>query len=387
MLISILVIIFSIVVIYATLNAYAPQLKHPMSTFGWLLVYHYLFFGLYYVYALSTGSDSVGYYARTVTKIHGDNWLDYYGTGTDFIEFVNFPLVNYLGFDYTSCMLLFALLGYLGFIFFYLFFVNFFEYRHKLWGIDFIVLLMFLPNMHFWAVSLGKGSIIFFGFGMLFYGMLKPVSRLIPLLLGALLIYHVRSHLILIVLLSIILSSVFSSKGLTGFQKFAIFTLAMVAIIPVLGSFMETIRIDEIDLDTLEDIATRRSGSLSRATSGVDISNYNQGFKLFTFLFRPLFVDAPNSLGLIISFENTFYLLVLLRIMSWNFLRFLVSGPWIVKVAFLSFLGSSLALAQVSGNLGLATRQKAQVMYLFFFVIVAYADWVYNNYGKKVIGD
>ena len=45
-----------------------------------------------------------------------------------------------------------------------------------------------------------------------------------------------------------------------------------------------------------------------------------------------------------------------------------------VKSALFSFLTVSIALAQISGNLGIAIRQKSQVMLLFLFVIISYLD-------------
>jgi hypothetical protein len=37
--------------------------------------------------------------------------------------------------------------------------------------------------------------------------------------------------------------------------------------------------------------------------------------------------------------------------------------------------------------MGIAIRQKSQVMYLFFFVLLAYADWAYRTKGEVVIGE
>jgi hypothetical protein len=261
------------------------------------------------------------------------------------------------------------------------------EFRHKLWGIDFLALIMFLPNMHFWSVSLGKGSTIFLGFGLLFYGLVKPFQRLIPLLLGALLVYHVRSHLMLVVLLSLVLASVFSSKGLSIFQKILIVGLAIAAITPVMSTFLEYAKLEEADTESLDDFVQHRGSELGKASSGVDITGYNQFFKVFTFLFRPLFVDAPGVLGIIVSFENLLYLFMFLKMLSKNFIRFMWGAPWMVKVAFITFLGSSIMLAQVSGNLGIAIRQKAQIMLLFIFALAAYADWAYDKYHQKVIGE
>jgi hypothetical protein len=120
---------------------------------------------------------------------------------------------------------------------------------------------------------------------------------------------------------------------------------------------------------------SHRASDLTKATSGVDITNYSLPLQLFTFLYRPLFFDAPGVLGLIVSVENVFYLIISVQLfLTPKGLRYLVAGPLLVKSAILSFLTISVALAQISGNLGLAIRQKSQVMILLMFVILAFLD-------------
>ena len=120
---------------------------------------------------------------------------------------------------------------------------------------------------------------------------------------------------------------------------------------------------------------THRATELTKATSGVDITSYSLPVQVFTFLYRPLFFDAPGMLGIFVSFENAIYLLITLLMFSKiSAFRFLLSSNFLVKGAFLSFITISIALAQVSGNLGLAIRQKSQVMLLFFFVVVSFLD-------------
>jgi hypothetical protein len=52
----------------------------------------------------------------------------------------------------------------------------------------------------------------------------------------------------------------------------------------------------------------------------------------------------------------------------------LLTSDAIVKTCLFTFLGVSFALAQISGNLGLAMRQKSQVMILMLFVILKFMD-------------
>jgi len=37
--------------------------------------------------------------------------------------------------------------------------------------------------------------------------------------------------------------------------------------------------------------------------------------------------------------------------------------------------------------MGIAIRQKSQVMFLFYFILLAYADWRYQQEGKAIIGE
>jgi len=119
---------------------------------------------------------------------------------------------------------------------------------------------------------------------------------------------------------------------------------------------------------------THRATELSKATSGVDIASYSLPLQVFTFLYRPLFFDAPGALGYIVSFENAFYLLLTLKILSLKGIRYLITSNLLVKTCLFSFLSITIALAQISGNLGLAMRQKSQAIPLFLFVIISFMD-------------
>ncbi len=140
--------------------------------------------------------------------------MSFYGTSTRFVEWVAYPFIRYVGFSYEAAMMLFSFMGFVGFLYFYVFFKENIRFKHYLWGYDLLTLTFFLPNLHFWSSSLGKGSIILMGIGLFFYGVSNLRSRIIPLVLGALVIYHVRPHIMLIFLVSCAIGFIFSSKGL-----------------------------------------------------------------------------------------------------------------------------------------------------------------------------
>ncbi len=339
-----------------------------------IFYYHAFLSFVYYLYAVFNRSDSRNYYFKVLNGFRGDNWFDYYGTSTTFIEFLAFPFIKFLGFNYDSCMALFAFFGYLGFVFMYIFFRENIQFNHKFLGVDLMALFFFLPNLHFWSGSLGKGSIIFLGIGIFFFGISKVQSRWLYILLGGIIIYHVRPHIMLVILVSSAMGFIFSSKGISVAIRVVFLVCASIAFFYIYQDVLSLVGIDEEEFVNEGVDFSHRVKELSKATSGIDLANYSLPEQVFAFLYRPLFFDAPGLLGVIVSVENVFYLLMTFRIFSLKGVGFIFTGNFLIKAAFLSFITISIALAQISGNLGLAIRQKSQVMILFLFVIISFLD-------------
>lgn len=347
---------------------------HYIRVFRNLIWYHAILSLTYYIYAVLNPSDSLGYYYRVVGNYRGDTWYDFYGVSTTFIEFVGYPLIKYLQLSYESMMMVFAWFGLLGFFFFYIFIKERIHFKHTIFGFDLVLVVFFLPNLHFWSASFGKGSIILLGLGLFFYGISKIDKRFLAIIVGAFIVYHVRPHILFILLAATALGFTFSTKGISWTLRIFIVFLAVIAFNFIYADVMTLIGFETEELISGSTNLTKRVKELSDANSGVDISNYSFPLKLFTFLFRPLFVDAPGTLGLIVSFENLFYLVVFFKILRLDFIAFFVKSNYLVKTTFIAFFTVSAALAQISSNLGLAMRQKSQVMILMMFVILQYLD-------------
>ena len=339
-----------------------------------LLFYHLILAIVYYLYAIFNPSDSHYYYIKLVDQIKGDNWFAYYSTSTGFIEFIGYPFVNYLGFSYEAMMCLFAFFGFVGFIYFYILFRENIRFKHTFAGYDLLLLLFYLPNLHFWSSSFGKGAVIFMGVGMFFYGLSDLRNRWITVGVAAILIYHIRPHILLVILVSSMIGFVFTTKGISVPLRIVFLLFAGTAFYFIYESVFQMVGVDENEFISQGLNLSSRARELSKTSSGVDIGSYSWPMKLFTFLFRPLFFDAPGLLGLVVSVENLFYLLFSLRLFSLSGLRYLLFSNFLIKTAFFSFLTVSIALAQISGNLGLAMRQKSQVMMLFMFFILSFLD-------------
>lgn len=306
--------------------------------------------------------------------MRGPQWSDFYGTSTTFIEFTGYPFIHYLGFTYEAMMALFSFFGFIGFIYFYLFFKEKIYFKEKLFGYDLLMLFFLLPNLHFWSGSFGKGSFIFLGIGMFFYGLNNIQKRWLLILIGGLLTYHIRPHIMFVMLVSTAIGFTFSSKNIGWGLRIGVILISVAAFFFIYQDVLTMVGIEQGEefSDGLD--LAHRAAELSKATSGIDITSYSIPEQLFAFLFRPLFFDAPGMLGIIVSFENVFLLLVTLYFVAKGGLLYVLRGDFLVKTAFMSFITVSIALAQISGNLGIAIRQKSQVMMLFLFIIIRFLD-------------
>ena len=212
------------------------------------------------------------------------------------------------------------------------------------------------------------------GIGLFFFGISNIRSRWIAILVGSFIIYHVRPHIMLVMLISSGIGFMFTTKGVSLSLRILFLAGVGVALYFIYRDVLTLVGIDEEQILTQGLDLTHRATELTKSTSGVDITSYSLPMQIFTFLYRPLFFDAPGLLGIIVSFENVFYVLVSLKLLNFAAMRFLITSNFLVKTAFFGFLTITIALAQIAGNLGLAMRQKSQVMILFLFVVISFLD-------------
>lgn len=373
---AILLIIFLFVLSVPFMNML--QNRHrwfDTSLMNGLFWYHMFFALVYYIYVQSSASDSFAYYERT--KLTYESWLSAYNTGTPFIDFVAYPFVHVLGFSYEMMMVLFAYFGYWGFVCFYIVYRENLVYSHYLWGLSLVTLIMFLPNMHYWTASLGKGSIIFFGLGLSIYGLSKLNSRLLALILGLAIVYHVRPHVFFLMSFGIVVGFITGRQRVPAYLKIMVLVFSAGALLVLYDEVLAFASLDKDQLlSSFQQLSEHRAAELAKSGSGMDISNYPLVFKLFTFWFRPLFVDSPGPIGIIVSFENLFYLFLVVKLISRKFITFILKSSALVKINAVIFFSISFALAGTLSNLGIIIRQKSMVMYFLLFIILCFMDYL-----------
>ena len=125
------------------------------------------------------------------------------------------------GLSYESLMLIFSWFGYVGFVYAYLFMRENIPVDVKIFGkYDLLTVLLFLPNMHFWTVSLGKGSVIFMGLMIFTYAVKLPFKRMPLLIIGGFFVYMVRPHVMLFMLVAVMAGLWFGKAKMSSGLKF-----------------------------------------------------------------------------------------------------------------------------------------------------------------------
>ncbi len=136
--------------------------------------------------------------------------------------------------------------------------------------------------------------------------------------------------------------------------------------------------------ESFDQLSSHRSVELAKAGSGIDISGYPLPLKLFTFWFRPLFIDAPGPIGIIVSFENLFYLWLAGKLFSGGFIGFMGKSAALVKtsaVVFLSYLCGFIGYTIQPGHHHSPEKHGHRIFFLF--IILCYMDYKKGHIGKQ----
>ena len=365
------------------ITAYYPILSRKLLSN--LFYYHLVFFGIYYATTIFSRSDSLEYY-RKASEIGA--YFDIFSeTGTSFID--NFAAIFVqFGLSYESLMLLFSYFGYIGFVFAYLFFrenipVNVTVFKKY----DLLQLLLFLPNMHFWTASLGKGSLIFMGLMIFAFSIKKPGERVFFLVVGAFFIYMIRPPVMIFILAGFVIGLLTGREKLGVPFRIILVTASFLFLAYTQDSIYAVLGLDSSSdsiLSDFTDYANAQSDRLETSNSGVAMQSYSLPVKLFTFWFRPLFIDSPSILGIFSSAENLVYLLLFYKLIDKRFIPFIRKAPYMVKMSAITFFSASYSMTFILTNLGIIMRQKTMIMYFGLFVVYYFlAEEKYNKMQQQ----
>jgi len=337
-----------------------------------LFYYHTAFAIIYAIYIKTFGGDSIGYWG--MTRLHqfmrsGSLW-ELHVPGTPFVHLLVYPFSGILGLSFWMETLLFSLFGFGGFLLIFLTLVRTLRINPQIFGIHLFPLVLFLPNMHFWSSGIGKDSVIFFALALFVYALTNPLQLWWGIVLSLYLAFFIRPHFALLMVVGLGFSMLTSLKGLALGWRLVMFAMSIALFVVMSPAVFEFIRLDSTDIQQLEDMADIRSKNLSRGSVGssIDIRNYSVPVKIITFLFRPLFFDAPNLFGLIVSIENLFYVLLALVLFRPGGFKGIFTLPTHLKAALFVVASAAFFMSSSLSNLGIIIRQKNMVMFMFVLI-------------------
>lgn len=326
----------------------------------YLWFYHMVFCLIFWYYINQNGGDALGYWKMQPGGI--GQYLSQ-GPGTNFIYVLNYVFVIVLHLSFFTGSVIYASVGFLGFLFFYLSLVVTIETNVKVFGINYFPIILFLPNLHFWSSGVGKDTLVFFAIGLFTYSTLRYISRLPGIIISLVLIYFIRPHITIFLLLSFGIGFLFDNR--LKLSSKIILSLGMLAGAAFIFSYvLQFLKLDELSSENIRTFSTTRVTNLSRETTGssVDLLSYPLIAKIFTFIYRPLFFDAKSITALFASIENFIILLLTFRLFTVNPLKAFSKAPFPIKGIFLFFLIGTISFSNILGNLGIMMRMKNMLM-------------------------
>lgn len=377
------VVIALILVVLVNTNAKMAKafgLPHKYELHLHYLLFYHLFFSLFFTwYILNFGGDSQGYWRFGMQQvlIRGDvSWFSYFGDGTTFILWLCYIPSQLMGLSYLTGNILFGFLGFIGIRYLFVLVATLFPTNHSVLNIPLFPTVFYFLNLHFWTAGVGKDAICFWGIAWFLFAMQNYRERWWQAAIAIFFVYMARPHMGQALISGAGLAILFGSEVKIGY-KIALGSLAVVGAVILLPSTLEALRLEDLSIESMESLADSKVGNLSSTHVGsrIDLTSYPWPLKLFTYMFRPLFIDAHNFVAFFSSFENALYLWLSFFIYrNWT-PEAIRDMPLFIKAGMITFIPVTLAFMNSLSNLGIVMRMKNMTMIyflLFCFFLIAY---------------
>ena len=332
---------------------------------------HFIITFASYGFILGSVADAKHYYSESMSIT--DWGLSYLSNGTSFIIFLNYMLVQWFHLSFLGCFLVFSFISYLGCL---KLFEVIIDLTDRNYNISYLLLL--LIGTHFWTVSLGKDSLMFYSMCCLCYNIYfdKPKSHyILPLLLVGL----IRLHVLIFVLVGGGVSYVFTNKKIKMQTKFIFVGLVLGALLVLIPFFLK-----EIAVTNFSDIEGKLQNSMNanlEGGAGVDMKDSNLIVKWFSYMFRPFIFEARNPMFLVSALENLVWLYIFFIIIKGLFFD-KIKTNYILWSYIGIILACTLPLAYTLANFGISMRQKIMIFPFFlilFFIVKKHRNSFYEN--------
>ena len=231
-------------------------------------------------------------------------------------------------------------------------------------------LIVFLPSLSFWSSAIGKDSLSFMATGLALWAALDLGRR--GLLIGGAIVVMlmVWPHVAGIMVMGLALAIIFDSNVST--IKRLVYGLCAVGVASILVPFaLQYAGVgDTVSVGDLNEYIDKRQTSNMEGGGAVDISSMSLPVQLFTYMFRPTFLEVNSIFSIAAALDNAI-LLYLFVVGGWALFKSRVRtfGNRVFMWAYV--LIAWIILAMVTANLGIALRQKWMFAPMLIFLLIS----------------
>jgi hypothetical protein len=343
-----------------------------------LWVYHFGFALVFYYYILQNGGDALRYWALEAEGVENpDRWMGYWGQRTHFVQWLNYVPAKVLGLDFLAGNVLYAAFSFLGIREVYFWMLRIKPIKSWMeWG---LIVIFFLPNLHFWSGGVGKEALLLVGLVWALKGFVSLEDHWKVAGIGVLLSFWVRP-LQGVVLGGMLGLYFFWQKEIPGRIKLGV-GLAMAVVMAVgIWRILQYMHLEELSIKGLMAFSSGQMDFLRGFGAGSEIpmesySVFEKGFALF---FRPFWTEVAGVWQMGAALENSLALLLALGLMAvlpTYFVRKIKFPiPPFLWAGLIFGLLMALAFAFTLNNLGIIMRMKSTYM-LFFYLFCFGGVW------------
>lgn len=352
--------------------------KHGLNLSISISIYiiHFIMTVFYWQFSIANNTDSSVYYNMALVEKNIFNTL---GIGTNFIISITFPLVQYLGFNYFNCFVFFSFCGLIGFLKLYKLLDILDRDKIKQFNIRIIYIILLLPQFHFWTCALGKDSLSFLATILIIESVLKNNKFVysVQFILSVALLFLVRPYLFIFLILAFVISRIIYGKTHVLYKiSFSFLIIGLFLFFK--ESLLLYFNIEDFSQKSMDSTINFYSEySQDRSGSFIDPASTNFFMLVFSYLYRPFFYDAKGALQLFSSIENLLLLVIFIKFLSLNFIKYIFKDSillFLMTYFFINLIIKSLTLY----NLGLASRQKYIIIPVFFIAFYYFKE-IYNR--------
>lgn len=335
-----------------------------------LFLWHTILCLIYWRLVIANNGDALLYFR------YGQEGRMEWAFGTNFVTSVTVLLARDLGLSFLDCMLVFNVIGFVGLLLFAKALLAIIPVHWRTTR-RLARAIVFLPGLSYWSAALGKDAIAFCAAGLVVYASADIRKRPRLFVAGMLLMLAIRPHIAILIAMAGTVAVLLDRHVALG-RRVAIAAAGGLFLALLFPFVKEYIGLGAVtSVLGLEDAIDIRQNANLLGGGAIDIQQLSFGSQLFAYMFRPLFFDVKNTLGVVASFENAILLGIVAGSVVMLFALIRRQATFFVRFNLLYALSGWGVLAMLTSNLGISVRQKT--MFLPSLLALCVAAYVYRT--------